>query len=278
MLAGTGKPPEFGVASPFGKTADGLEDFRYAKIEWPMGITRPTVEKIKFIGCDFHGADFSELCFESCILEDCSFQNTVLAGCIIESSSFKRCNFQRTDLRYAGIGVRGTLFEECKFISPKFARTGFHNPTFSGIEFIGSAWKNIDFGAANFQNSKFQGQFQNIMFGSLIDDSLSSFSECDFSNARFELVGFRDNVSFDTATQSTFRRLALFTIGQLRNVLASGLESSKEQFVLQDYLDTFCSSLGDEEPCLISLDDFVRESDEQIAQALFQNLKRLAYH
>jgi len=143
--------------SPFGRTEEGLADFRNA----PLAPLRQ-IEGIALADADFSGADCSNLRLRAARFTNCKFDAANFSGVSEQGSAFDGCSFVRTDWRAGHIGADHSQFRRSVFDSLKLAKTNFYNARFEQCRFAGT-WKGVDFNTSGFWGCRFAGRFQDIM-------------------------------------------------------------------------------------------------------------------
>lgn len=163
-------PASLEALSPFGLTADGLQDWRGFKLEGAifgktlsnldltlskMGTTsqlggRLIVERTKFDGCRYATSINASF-------EDCSFQESNLRGSTIVGK-FINCAFRRSRLG------------RCRFASVKFLSCDFSGADFTLASFFDCHFENCLFSEVKVENASFAG---------------SRFENCEISNTDF---------------------------------------------------------------------------------------------
>jgi uncharacterized protein YjbI with pentapeptide repeats len=149
---------ELGMASPFGRTTLGMEDYR------GLSLQLRTLKGAKLQNADLSCANFERVRLEDCTITGCAFDAAQLGHFVAERCCFEDCSFLKADMRLAQIGFGGTSFHNCNFEGVKLQKTGFLNVTFCNVAFQGSDWSHVDFGPASFQNCVFQGEFRDVVF------------------------------------------------------------------------------------------------------------------
>lgn len=148
--------------SPFGQTADGLEDFRgivltesiqYMTIQgidlsYAQFVDASSLNTSTFTNCYFNGVkldsrymnrEFIRCSFRGAKLnsarigerfEDCDFTGSNLSKAIANDALFIRCCFSEANFR-------GAMFMYCRFEDCSFEGAAFHNGSLAGSRFTG---------------------------------------------------------------------------------------------------------------------------------------------
>lgn len=154
--------------SPFGKTEEGLEDFRGAQLTWPLfkfeieGFDLSYTSLWSFnsdIGqmsvCTISNTKFVEVKYVGTLapdaMQDCLFEKGIM-DLNITAGHWHRCVFKGVNFKKSTATVRVT-FEDCEFVDCLMTRVEFME-----VSFINCTFKNCKTGPwASFGRSKFIG-------------------------------------------------------------------------------------------------------------------------
>ncbi|MFS0841066.1 pentapeptide repeat-containing protein [Paenibacillus sp. 1P03SA] len=149
-------------SSPFGQTADGLEDFRGVELietiqyltvqgvdlSYARFVEAASLNTSAFTNCRFNMVkldsryvtrEFSRCSFRGAKLnnarigerfEDCDFTGSNFSKAIANDASFIRC-------RFSDVNFRGAMFMHCRFEECSFEGAVFHNGSLAGSRFTG---------------------------------------------------------------------------------------------------------------------------------------------
>jgi uncharacterized protein YjbI with pentapeptide repeats len=125
--------------SPFGRTEEGLEDFRGLAIKDPVTLNATVFESI-----DLSQAIFSKILCICCNFSNCSFKGAKIM-LLNNGSVFKNIDFSSAALSTSGaIGQAG--FVDCRFTSTIFTGGNFQEGIFERCDFTNAKLQNIEFG------------------------------------------------------------------------------------------------------------------------------------
>lgn len=152
------RAPEKG---PFGKTPDGLWDFRgvpIAEVIYQVHISAADLSySVMGVTGQLGGAFSATACrFDGCayqssldgIFERCFFRKSALAGSTIREK-FVKCDFSKAS--FAGVRGRHVVFDECALPSTNFIRACLYDS-----EFVDCVFENGRFGGGSFAGSTFR--------------------------------------------------------------------------------------------------------------------------
>jgi uncharacterized protein YjbI with pentapeptide repeats len=92
-----------------------------------------TVERAKFLNCDFSSADLIDNVFDHCTFEECRFTKADLRGSNCRTSRFNKCDFSRADL--TDVDFRGAELIECSFAWAWLVNTDLRYANLEGTSF-----------------------------------------------------------------------------------------------------------------------------------------------
>jgi len=199
-----GPMQEFDASSdaPFGRTGEGRDDYRGANLQ-SAKLENALIER-----ADFSRTNFQHLRATSCRFVDCVFDHANLADANFRTCEFIECRFRKTDLRMAGLGVGGGLFDRCTFDGIRKRYMSFINPVFRGVTFRGKDWSHLDFSASGLWDCAFVGDVRDIMFRGdfLVTEFMhevngpprdTGLHGVNFADAELFLLGFTHNCALD---------------------------------------------------------------------------------
>ncbi|GAA5266345.1 fluoroquinolone resistance protein [Acidiphilium sp. MT5] len=249
-------------APPFGKTEDGLLDFRGFRLCRPEARRKAILNRTLLRGCDFTAAILAETISEHAVIENCIFDYTDMNEFGDYGSNFTNCRFFRCEWQAGAIGYdtnksqRGeyqSRYMNCHFENVKLTKTSIGDPHFFGCSFIFKKLSGIDFGCSFFVNCRFEGAFQDLTFRGKYHDEHDTARKGDP-----QFVGFLD-VSFEKAALQWFTLRDGFPVRstkmpndgsafiadlrklcQDQHALANRLPDQRSRAVMADYLDIEC--------------------------------------
>ena len=144
--------------SPFGFINDKI-DLR----GFPLPSARP-IRNYRISHADFTEASFDNAWIEGCQFDDTIFDKAFFEGVRDHGNQFSNCSFIKTNFRCAGIGHKGTSYQNCLFEKCKFAKTGFVRAEYDNCIFNSCNLKGVDFNASSFNKCEFIGKLDDVWF------------------------------------------------------------------------------------------------------------------
>ena len=140
----------------------------------------------------FSNETFKSIVFENSVYYDCTFYH-----CNFKSVTWKNCQFKNTYI------LGNSKLENCKFIDCKFLgqHTNLGGPTkYLDCEFTNTVFKNNQFWNTEFENCRFTGKAENIVFygPDSPDGWETAFKNVDLSKMDLKLVDFRCEIDLGT--------------------------------------------------------------------------------
>jgi uncharacterized protein YjbI with pentapeptide repeats len=192
-------PPSDWDQSPFGSTDEGLADFRGSNLEGE------TLNDIRLTNVDLSHSKLSKIRVKQSTITNVRFSACDLYESYFSNVSFKHCNFDRSDMRWGGMGIPSVILDECSFDGARIKKRFFEETTFINMIFEGNVWSGTDFRNCHFAECRFSGDLYNVRFRGA-GDVHTEFSNyrldqvnlrgVDFSDAKFSLVDMRANCTF----------------------------------------------------------------------------------
>ena len=267
--------------SPFGRTQEGLEDFRNA----PLAAVRQ-LEGIALADSDFSGADCSNLRLRAARFTNCKFDATNFSGVSEQGSAFDGCSFVRTDWRAGHIGADHSQFRRSVFGSLKLAKTNFYNARFEQCRFTGT-WTGVDFNTSGFWSCRFAGRFEGIMVrgdylyaserarrGKPRDTGLHDVS---FADAELHWIGLADGCVLEYVEMPRSGEAFICDLAWLmreRESLLAAVADSAVREALARYLEVIGYGAERQPQYIVSVKDL--RAPEPAAQAAYALLQRFA--
>lgn len=146
------------VPQPFG-SVDGRVDLR--SLQLPEGLT---ISGLEVAECDLSGAHLRSAWLEKCKFFGVRFDGADLSSISDHGNYFENCTFSRTKLREACLGYEGSKYLRCQFVGASFARAVFIRPEFDESTFVDCKLKGADFNASSFAECKFSGRLEDVWF------------------------------------------------------------------------------------------------------------------
>jgi fluoroquinolone resistance protein len=158
--------------------------------------------KCRFNHVDFTDAIFGDVWTEGCEFKDVVFGKADMQGFRDHGNRYQNCLVIKTDFSYAGIGYKGSRYDECVFRDAKFRKTGFIRPQFDNCLFDDCKLHNAEFDASSFENCTFVGKLYGVcfsngyFFGEMLNKRFgvprkNRMHNVSFAKAELKTVGFR---------------------------------------------------------------------------------------
>ncbi|MEU4805582.1 pentapeptide repeat-containing protein [Actinosynnema sp. NPDC023587] len=171
------KAPFEPPASPFGRTPEGLVDYRGLRLTEPIRHAR--VAGVDFTAVALGGGGQLDSDFTSCV-----FDQAVLRGTYV-GRSFTRCSFRRagldrcrlpasfTDCSFAGARLRGVVASGRTFTRCDFTGADLHGSHFDHCAFVDCRFADLTTGFASLAGSTFAGEVDLTVFTDTVLDHVT---------------------------------------------------------------------------------------------------------
>ncbi|MGE4481421.1 hypothetical protein [Acidocella sp.] len=292
-------PDEALKTQPFGKTEEGLFDFRGLTVRKPGLGPFKVFRHAQFKLCDFTAGTLATTHVEHSVFQDCVFDYANMNNFGDYGNTFTNCRFYRCEWQAGAIGYdsnkskRGeyqSRYVNCHFENMKMTRTVIGDPYFVGCAFVFKKLRGVDFGCSGFVNCRFEGAFQDLTFRGKYSDTSDTARKGDPQYAGFT------NVSFEKAVLQWFTLRDGFPLRSVKmpedgsafiayiprlyqdqQAIVERLSDQRSKTAVADYLNIKCDPTGRRLEGIVSrydLFDCFGKGEEALIPPLYDLLKQ----
>lgn len=255
-------PDEALKTQPFGKTEEGLFDFRGFRLCLPGARRKAMLKYATIKGCDFTAGILAETISEHSVFQDCVFDYTDMNdfgdyGCTFTNCRFYRCEWTMGaigfDLNTSKRGEYQSRYVNCHFENVKLTKTSIGDPHFVGCSFVFKKLSGVDFGCSGFVNCRFEGAFQDLTFRGQYsnkeytarkgDPQYAGFTNVSFEKAALQWFALRDEFplrSVEMPEDGSAFTANMTKLCRDQHEIPSKLPDQRSRKVVADYLDIEC--------------------------------------
>lgn len=151
------------------------------------------LEQCRFVGCDFSGANLSNLMFIDCLFERCNLASATLANTALQNVAFSECKLSGLQFSVCRDMLFGVHFERCQlhyasFAGKRMPRTRFehcalHDVDFTNTDLTEAALQECSLAGAVFEHTQLAGADFTTATNFIIDPTLNFLRKARFSTA-----------------------------------------------------------------------------------------------
>lgn len=175
-----------------------IEDKIFEKIDYTIAeLTQGIYENCKFIKCNFHKVDLSNISFRECLFENCDLSlakttNTGMKeiefiGCKLVGVQFNDCNQIFFTIRMKDCVAKFAVFYQAKLKKTLFSNCNLQEVDFTEADLNGSDFSNCDLSQATFHNSNLENVDFRTAYNYSFDPEINRIKKAKFS--RTEVIG-----------------------------------------------------------------------------------------
>lgn len=267
--------------SPFGLYENRI-DFRGLEITPEQRTSCSKILKCRFAHVDFSCSVFGDAWTEGCLFEDVVFGEADMQGYRDLGNKYLDCSFVKTDFSGAGIGHRGSSYNNCLFREVKFRRNGFVRPEFVDCLFDNCKLKSADFNAGSFVRCKFIGKMYDVCFsnGYRLGEELNKYFgvprenkmlNVSFAEAELKMICLRNGCDLSTVVLPQKGEYRLYTSHKKR---LEALEAKIDEFApnerktVRDFFEIYMTGASRQDMYIFNCDEMRQRYGEAVANKM----------